>query len=341
MSEQEGVPVYRYRPSLPYHILEDADQPMWRRLLWHARDLMGWRSFRVMKSVLAEVRPDMVVTHNLRGMGMSVMQPLKLYNVPWTHVLHDVQLLVPSGLWWQDRSTLWQSAPIRAGYQAWMRSWMGSPACVIGPTNYVIDTHVQRGYFSASKHVVLQNPVAFPDALEKTASDTEALQLLSVGQLSENKGIDILLRALEHVKTPVELQIVGSGPEEAALTQRALALPEHINVALTGRIPHQEVFDRMARADAFVFPSLAIENCPGVLLEARSVGAKIIASDVGGVSELVHESGLVPPGDVRALSQKIEDLKHGGVEVLGADGLLSLEAYIRQFVAVLSSVKRS
>ena len=88
----------------------------------------------------------------------------------------------------------------------------------------------------------------------------------------------------------------------------------------------------MAKADALVLPSVVVENCPGVILEARTVGLPVIASDVGGVSELIDPDGLFQPGDPLGIAQKIHDVVGGKIKSLGKEGLLDVEEYVEVLV---------
>ena len=107
----------------------------------------------------------------------------------------------------------------------------------------------------------------------------------------------MLVEALRFLTVPVSVTIVGDGSQKDVVMERALALPNRVNVSFVGAISHDEVLRLMIEHDMLVFPSLVVENCPGVLLEALSVGLPVIASDVGGVRELVDADALVPPGN--------------------------------------------
>jgi glycosyltransferase involved in cell wall biosynthesis len=342
LSRDGDISIMRYRPRLPYHILEDGKQPLWKRILWHKMDLFERRSGRLLEEAIDSVKPDLIISHNLRGMGMSVGRAMERADVEWIHTLHDVQLLVPSGLFWVSQprgsvfqlSKLWQHSIVMKPYRWLTRRLMGLPDMVIGPTSYIVDAHKNAGFFPDSKVCVLENPlVEVPDSRPSDLRH-DPLRLLFVGQLSPHKGVDVLIDALGKMgNRSINLDIVGDGTMLDTYMEDALTLPSAINVKFLGRVDHEDLMRDMKTYDAFVFPSVVVENCPGVLLEARAAGLPIIASDVGGVSELVDSSGLFMPGEPRALAQKIFEVMSGDVKI-SDNRYISLERYAAQLLSL-------
>src|SRR5439155_20168115 len=105
----------------------------------------------------------------------------------------------------------------------------------------------------------------------------------------------------------VELALAGDGDERAALEAQAHGLGLDGRVRFLGSLPRDEVLALLRRADAVLLSS-AWENFPHTLVEALAVGTPAIATDVGGVAEIVTdgENGLlVPPGDPATLAAAI------------------------------------
>jgi glycosyltransferase involved in cell wall biosynthesis len=133
-------------------------------------------------------------------------------------------------------------------------------------------------------------------------------RLLVVALLRPGKGIDHLLQALPAVREtqPVELDIAGDGPSRRELERLARQLGLAQSVRFLGLQEPARVAELMRVADVLVLPSLW-ENLPGVVIEAQATGLPVVASDVGGVRELVDERAgrLVPPGDRTSLASAI------------------------------------
>jgi glycosyltransferase involved in cell wall biosynthesis len=133
-------------------------------------------------------------------------------------------------------------------------------------------------------------------------------RLAVVAGLHPHKGVDHLLRALVRLRerTPAVLEVAGDGPERADLEALADRLGISNEVEFLGVQDRAGVAALMRRADVLVVPSLA-DNQPVVLLEAQACGLPVVASDVGGVREVVDAltGRLVPSGDVVALASAI------------------------------------
>ena len=135
-----------------------------------------------------------------------------------------------------------------------------------------------------------------------------------VSKLWEGKGHEVLLRAwkgaLEAARVAPEplLLIVGEGPLEAKL--RRLVTAHHLDSSVLFAGFQSDVPAVTAALDAAVLPSL-FEGMGRVVLEAMAAGKPIIASDVGGIPDLVRhgENGLlVPPGDHESLRQALVEI---------------------------------
>ena len=117
--------------------------------------------------------------------------------------------------------------------------------------------------------------------------------LLSVGNLVPLKGHDLVIRALENLPG-FQLIIAGDGPERARLESLVDDLELKNRVQFLGRIAHEELPGLYSAGDALVLAS-SREAWPNVLLESMACGTPAIATNVGGVSEIVTKpaSGLV------------------------------------------------
>jgi glycosyltransferase involved in cell wall biosynthesis len=133
----------------------------------------------------------------------------------------------------------------------------------------------------------------------------------SIGSFEPRKGHPVLFEALkELVKNAlpnVHLMMVGDGPDEITLKEKVKALGLERNVSFFPFTDEPNyVFERL---DITVLPSLNKEGLPNVLLESMSMGAPVVSSDIGGVSEIVidGETGyMVEPGNKSALADAIK-----------------------------------
>jgi glycosyltransferase involved in cell wall biosynthesis len=137
-------------------------------------------------------------------------------------------------------------------------------------------------------------------------SNPDAADFLFIGELRQLKGVDVLLRALAEIaaRFPVRAVIVGAGPDAAAFHSLAEDLKIGNLVDFPGAMPARAAF---ALGRCLVVPSRA-ESMPYIVLEAAAAGMPMLATDVGGIPEIINgtDTPLLPPGDVGALAQAMQ-----------------------------------
>jgi glycosyltransferase involved in cell wall biosynthesis len=142
--------------------------------------------------------------------------------------------------------------------------------------------------------------------LTKKPTDTMPLKLLFVGRLSPEKGCSVLIDAMKLVqKDDFCLTILGDGLEREMLQKKVKDL--ELSGAITFAGFKQNVNDYLSICDAIVMPSFR-EGQPLSLIEACCMGVPVIASNVGGIPELVMENQnghLCAPGNPQDLSQAL------------------------------------
>jgi len=134
--------------------------------------------------------------------------------------------------------------------------------------------------------------------------------VIFVGRFRLEKGVRYLIEAMETIKQErqsVKLILVGEGPEEAALKLLVGQLDLADCIDFLGQISNEEVPRYMAAADVFALPSLS-EGFPIVILEAMASGLPIVATNITGLPEVVHngENGfLVESKNSIELAEKV------------------------------------
>lgn len=149
------------------------------------------------------------------------------------------------------------------------------------------------------------------DAL-RTRLGVSGFVALVLGRLVAIKGIEHAIAAV--AGTDVQLVIAGDGPERQRL--QTLAAPLGNQVRFVGVVLGQSKSDWFTAADVLVVPSVVLdsgrtEGMPTTVIEAMSHGCPVVASDVGGIGELIshdHNGWLVPARDVAALREALQVL---------------------------------
>ena len=131
------------------------------------------------------------------------------------------------------------------------------------------------------------------------------------GRLVREKGADVLLHAFAKVVTQLpeaRLLLVGDGPEYERLKELISRWRLSTSVSLLGQLPRPEMERCFSSAWVQVVPSRWAEPFGLVAVDAMMRGTAVIASDSGGLSEIVRESEtgfLVAPGNVDALAKAL------------------------------------
>jgi PEP-CTERM/exosortase A-associated glycosyltransferase len=136
-----------------------------------------------------------------------------------------------------------------------------------------------------------------------------------IGSLRRLEGLDLLIEAFRevHRREPrARLLIVGEGPERPRLAQLAADAGLSGIVRLTGLVPHDEILRYYSIMDVLAYPRIDARINQTVTplkpLEAMAMGKICLASDVGGLRELVQDGVtgvLFPPGDLAALTETV------------------------------------
>jgi glycosyltransferase involved in cell wall biosynthesis len=168
-------------------------------------------------------------------------------------------------------------------------------------------------------------PLSRVEARKRLGLNEEARWVVAVGNLVPEKGLDVLIRAVGALGD-TRLLIVGDGVLRKALRKRAQKLAP-ARIIFRGNMPQSELRYAYAAGDVLALPSLR-EGWPNVLLEAIACGTPVVASDVGGVPEILRDESA----GVRVRSRTVEEWVDALRRALSADySREALRRYAMQF----------
>jgi len=160
------------------------------------------------------------------------------------------------------------------------------------------------------QHYGLEDPFA---RLAPPPAAGRPLRLACPGRLDYSKGQDVLIQALPKLldRFPaLEVRFLGSGPQREKLVDLAARLGVTGACRFMGEIAHEQVLRELSQCMAAVVPSRS-ESFGLVNLEALSLGTPVIASNVGGIPEIIRDGidgYLVPPEDPVAMQTRLGQL---------------------------------
>ena len=179
-------------------------------------------------------------------------------------------------------------------------------ACVVACNHYALRTMCG----SSANIRLVPHGVDLRRFIAARAPLTPKLHILAVGRLVEKKGFPFLLEAVSRLKFPLDVRIVGEGPQQPYLAQMITNKGLMDRVTLVGPQSHNELPGEFSTAHVVVVPSVLDDSgdrdgLPNVVLEAMASARPVIATDVGGINAAVQdgETGLlVPMRDPTALA---------------------------------------
>ena len=142
---------------------------------------------------------------------------------------------------------------------------------------------------------------------EDSARLSSKISFAFVGRLVREKGIDVLLEAariLREKGKTFELLLIGDGPERPKLREIIIRNRLESVVNVTGFLTGPALLEALQKVRVVVLPSVWEETAGLAVIEQMMRGRLVIASDIGGLGEIVSEAGLkFRPGDAQGLAQ--------------------------------------
>lgn len=177
---------------------------------------------------------------------------------------------------------------------------------------------------------VIYNPYSHVDTepFDIPAGVEKNFRLVTGGRLVSWKGIDMVIRAIKSIEN-CSLLVFGEGPEKNHLENLSTELSLKERVFFTGNLSRSQVAFLFSRSDCFALNS-TYEGLPHVILEALAVGCPVVASEIGGIPEVIqhNHSGILFKADnisdlIRSIDKIKQDKKFGnhiaenGRQILG------------------------
>jgi glycosyltransferase involved in cell wall biosynthesis len=165
---------------------------------------------------------------------------------------------------------------------------------------------------------------------KKLGISKDSSVVLTVRRLVYKNGIDTLIESAKKAtkKNPrLVFLVVGKGPDFEKVKEKIEQLGMQKNFRLTGFISDEDLPFYYNIADFFVLPSKSGEGLPLVALEAMACGVPVIATNVGGISEVMKEDygKLVPPNSPDSLAEAILEFSHRELSTLKKDLRVMIE----------------
>ncbi|PLX21169.1 hypothetical protein C0584_03420 [Candidatus Parcubacteria bacterium] len=292
-----------YLKSLYFNI---SKMPAFLRVFWHFFGFFSFYKYFLVLKIFKKEKPDLVITNNLMGIGNNILLSTYKKKIKHIHVLHDIQLLHPSGLmFWEEENKI--DSIFAKLYQRFNIFYSSKLLNVVSPSSWLLEEHLKRGFFKMSNCRTIFNPIEITNTPDGKIQNTGKFTFLYLGQIEKHKGVELLLRTIKEFfrnNLNAQLQIVGSGSQE----QNMREVFESDQIKFLGRKEGVEVKKAIIESDCLILSSLCYENSPTVVYEAAEYGIKFIYPNFGGAQEIGGYFEGVPynPGKKGSLLRAIE-----------------------------------
>jgi len=299
----DGIPVYRFRYApKPLEILtHDEGAPSklarrpWFQILAIPYILMGaWACWRLCR----RFKPDVIHAHWPFPHGLMAWPAGRFLGIPLVLNFHGAELLL-------TKRYPWVAVALRFVLQR---------AQGIICNSSFTSSAVKKLHRVETRIIPYGTTIAYRGLPARPLRENEVFNVLFVGRHIERKGIEYLIQAAELLSADrFCIRIVGQGD----LTDRLKGMARGLrHVVFTGKLNSVELQEEYARAHCFVLPAIVdskgdTEGLGVVLIEAAEAGLALVASDVGGIPDVVihGKTGLlVAPRDSRVLAQTLIQL---------------------------------
>lgn len=306
------------------------------RMLWSRE------AARKFEALLDEAKPDVIHAHNIyHQLSPSILAVAKKRGIPVVMTLHDYHLVSPNyGMFDQGKVVepsvkhpYWDTYRRRliggsasrsalSAFEGWLHHALGAydhVAKFIVPSVFAKEKMMAYGIEEKRLEVVPH----FIDLEGRAPRYESEARVVFAGRLSQEKGVDVLLRAMKDVRG-LTCAVIGDGPEKA----RLVALAEELkleNVETMGALYGADLEREIARAKAVIIPSRSYETFGLTALEAYAWGKPVIAARIGALPEVVREAKtglLFDPGDHKGLAEDLNWLsgEYARAAAMGREG---------------------
>ncbi len=267
--------------------------------------LYNTEAYKKLLLLLEKKQPDIAHVHLFMGtLSSSILKALRKKKVPVIITIHDYRLICPAYLFLDgsnkicercktgfyanatihkcSEGSLLQSLVLSA--DAYFRKYIVRPKDYINHyifvSKFIKEKHIEFDKLYSYNNSTLYNFIADIERIEPNHKKGE--YFLYFGRLSREKGIETLIRAARLTK--VSLKIVGTGP----LLEK-YSKDNDDNISFLGKKNGEELWNIVKNASFIIVPSEWYENNPLTILESYALGKPVIASEIGGIPELIQK----------------------------------------------------
>ncbi|CAI0779702.1 Spore coat protein SA [Serratia proteamaculans] len=259
------------------------------KLLWHIHDIYNVKMEKVVAEFLKNKNFDVVHTNNLCGFSVSAWHWATKQGFPIVHTARDYYLLNPNAKLFRKGKNHSPRTIDSLLFSLIKKKAACKVTQFVGISQYIKDLHVKNKFFENDISSVIYNSIAVQESSaqrNRVYRYDNKIVLGYLGRIEDNKGIEILLKSLEKAEDGIfNLLVAGKGDEKyISFLQGRYS---KVNFEFVGTV---NITDFFPDIDYLIVPSLWHEPFGRVVVEANSFGIPVIASNRGGIPEIIIEN---------------------------------------------------
>lgn len=308
----DGVRVYRVSKRNLYWGIESKKQSNLKKVFWHLINVNNPFVKRKVSEIIERERPNIIHSHNLNELSFAILETFSRSGAKVLHTLHDYSFMCVNTMMFKDSKNCQKICTQCSIYASLKRKYVDYIDYLVGVSRFIVDRHRRNGLFTDREYSVIYNPITFkiPDFIDE---DHRELVFGFIGRLHPSKGVELLLRAFGKIEKPL---LIAGNPYSDSYGSYLKSIARKENIKFLGWIRAEE-FYRLV--DVIIIPSLWHDPSPTVVHEANAFGIPVIASNRGGLPELVlvGKNGFIfDPESPDALINLINSLDKAAVKEL-------------------------
>jgi glycogen(starch) synthase len=305
----------RFLPDI-FHLNKRINQIVW--------GVQGHHNYNITFDLLGQLKPDIVFIWNMEHLGLTPVLAAQERGIP---VVYDL------GAYWLltlKKELDLETSPIKKKYREAINGLRDfsdlDMRYLITNSNVLKKLYIEKGF---PEHSITVIPRGVPSSMILKEKGPRApnqipkkeIRLLFAGRLTDDKAPDAAIKAVrclldQYGLNNIDLDIVGTGSKDYINELKKLVkeLQLEQNVEFLGWFEHRKLVELYSTYSVLLFPSRWVEPFGGTILEAMARGLPVIATNTGGIPELIEDkvNGMLVPVDqpaiiARAVNQLIDN----------------------------------
>jgi glycosyltransferase involved in cell wall biosynthesis len=291
-----GVKIYRIPTPNIYWSFKSHQQSKIKKIVWHMIDSYNIFIEKDLSKILQKEKPDIVHSSTIEDISAYSWKVAKNMGFKVIHTLRSYTLLCPHATMFKNNKNC-DSQCLNCKYMTYPKKILSNYVDgVVGISNFILEKHIQNGYFPKALKNVIYNPIS-TNQIKRTIKK-QNIVLGFLGRLEQAKGIEFLLEKYSKLNLPnTQLLIFGKGVNKEYENNLKVKYNQNY-IIFKGFMKPEEIYPQI---DILIVPSLWNEPFGRIVPEANSYGIPVLVSNKGGLPELVQEgkNGYVFDSDTK------------------------------------------